>query len=50
MRHEINRTQNKDDNIGTYRINKVYLSYSNEKKYILEDEYHRLSYFHKSTC
>ena len=34
MRYEINRFQNKDHNIGIYRINKVYLP-RNNKKYIV---------------
>lgn len=39
----------KDYNVGTYRINKIFLSCKNNKKYILEDGYGRLSVFHKST-
>ena len=50
MNHEIIKVQSKNHNIGTYRINKVYLSCYNESKHILEDGYHRLSHFQKSTC
>ena len=48
MRHEMNRIQNKDHNIGFYRINKISLSSYNDKTYILEDGYSRLSHFYKS--
>ena len=43
MNHEINRIQSKNHNIGTYRINKVYLSCYDDKKYILEDEHSRFT-------
>ena len=36
MRYEISRFQNKDHNIGTYRINKVYLPRSNKKYIVLK--------------
>lgn len=49
MKHEMNRIQTKDLFIGLYRINKVALSSYDNKKYILKDEYIRLSNFHKST-
>ena len=39
MRHEMNRNQTKDHNIGSYRINKIYFSSYDDKKYILEDGY-----------
>ena len=45
LRHEMNRTQSKDHNLGPYRI--IFLSFYNDKKYILEDGYIRLSHFHK---
>ena len=38
-----------DHNIGSHRINKLFLSSYNYKKYILKDEYTRLLNFHKST-
>ena len=49
MRHEMNRIPSKDHDIGSYRINKISLPSYNDKKYIVEDGYNRLSYFHKST-
>ena len=48
-RHEMDRMQSQVHNIRTYRINKVSLSCYNDKNYILEGEYHKLSHFHKST-
>ena len=48
MRHEMNRIQSKNHNIGSYRSNKISLSYD-DKKNILKDVYSRLSYFHKFT-
>ena len=46
MRDEINRTQRKDHNIESHRINKI--SY-NDKKHTLKYGSDRLSHFHKST-
>lgn len=45
----MNRTQSKDHNVWTYRINKTSLSCYNNKKYIIEDGCSRLSHSHKST-
>ena len=39
MRHEMNRNQTKDHNMGSYRINEIYFSSYDDKKYILEDGY-----------
>ena len=44
--HEMNRIQSKDNNIGSYRINKISLSSYDDKRYIPKDEYSRLSHFH----
>ena len=33
MRHEMNRIQSKGHNIGSYKINKIYLSYHNKNIY-----------------
>ena len=45
----MNIIQNKDHNNGAYRITKPSLSCYNDKKCILEEEYHGLSHLHKST-
>ena len=42
----LNRIQSKNQNIGSYKINKI-SSYDN-KKYILKDGYSELSHFRKS--
>ena len=36
-RHETNRIQSKVHNIGTYRTNKISLSYYSDKEYIIAD-------------
>ena len=43
MRHEMNRSQSKDHNVESYRINKISLSSYDDKKDILKDGYNRLS-------
>ena len=49
IRHEMNRIQSKYYDLGSYRINKIYLYSYNYKKCILKDGSSRLSHFHKST-
>ena len=49
MKHEINKIQSKYHITGLHRIIKIYLLCYNNKKYILKEEYCRLSRFHKST-
>ena len=46
----MNRIQSKNHIIGTYEINKVYVSCQDDKKYIIEYGYHRLSHFDRSAC
>ena len=48
MRHKMNKIQSKDHNIVSSRINKICSSSYDDKKYILKDEFSRLSHFHKS--
>ena len=43
------RIQRKVLNIGTYRVDKISLSCYDDKNYIIEDRYSRLSHSHKST-
>lgn len=50
MSHDINRIQSKDHNITSYWINDISLPSYNDKKYLLENGYSRLSNFHKPTC
>ena len=48
MKHEINRIQSRNHNIGSYRTNKISLSSFDDKKYILKDGFSRLSHFYES--
>ena len=41
------RIQSKKHKLGTYEINKISLSYFDDKRYVLDDGIHTLSYFHK---
>ena len=47
IRHKMKRIQAKKHKIGTYEINKISLSYSDNKRYVLDDRIHTLAYFHK---
>ena len=49
IKHEMNRFQSKVYIKGSYRINKISLSFYDNLKYIIKDGYNRLSHFHKST-
>ena len=42
FRHSMNSIQSKDHRIGTYEIKKIYLSWFNDKIYILNNEYNGL--------
>ena len=46
MRHKMNWISCKDQNVRSYRINKTSLSCYDDKKYIVEDRYSRLSHFY----
>ena len=41
------RIQAKKHKIGTYEIDKISLSCSDDKRYVLDDGIHTLAYFHK---
>ena len=41
------RIQSKKYKLGTYEIDKISLSWFDNKKYVLDDGIHTLSYFHK---
>ena len=43
LRHSMNRIQSKDQKIGTYEINKISLSYFDNKIYIQNNGYDRLA-------
>ena len=46
MWHDLNWIKSTDHNIESRRINKISLSSYDDKRYILKDEYSRLSHFH----
>ena len=41
------RTQSKKHKLGTYEIDKISLSYFDDKRYVLDGGIYSLSYFHK---
>ena len=44
------RIQSKRHKLGTYEIDKISLSYFDDKRYVLDDEIYTLSYFHKNSA
>ena len=42
------RIQAKKHKIGTYEIDKIYLSCFDDKRFVLDDGVHTLAYFHKN--
>ena len=49
IRHKMKRIQSKKHKLQTYEINKISLSYFDDKRYVLDDGIHTLSYFHKNS-
>ena len=49
IRHKMKRIQAKKHKIGTYEIDKISLSYFDDKRYVLDDGIHTLVYFHKDS-
>ena len=47
IRDKMKRIQSKKHKLGTYKIDKIYLSCFEDKKYVLDDGIHTLCYFHK---
>ena len=45
--HKMKRIQGKKHKIGTYEIDKIYLSCFDDKRYVLDDNVNTLAYFHK---
>ena len=43
------RIQRKKHKLGTYEIDKIYLSCFDDKRYVLDDGIYALSYFHKNS-
>ena len=47
IRHKVKRIQGKRYKMGTYKINKISLSVSDDKRFVLNNRIHTLAYFHK---
>ena len=47
--HKIKRIQAKKHKIGTYEVDKIYLSCFDDKRQVLDDGIHTLAYFHKDS-
>ena len=47
IRPKRKRIQTKKHKIGTYEIDKIYLSCFDDKRYVLDDGVNTLAYFHK---
>ena len=45
--HKMKRSQSKKHKTGTYIVNKISLSCFDDKRFVLDDGIHMLSYFHK---
>ena len=49
IRHKMKIIQSKKHNLGRYEIDKISLSYFDDKRYVLDDEIRTLAYFHKDS-
>ena len=49
IRHKMKRIQSKKHKLGTHEIDKISLSCFDNKRYVLDDGIHTLSYFHKNS-
>ena len=47
IRYKMKRIQSKKYKLGTYEIDKISLSLFDDKRFVLDDEFHTLPYFHK---
>ena len=47
IRHKLKRIQSKKHKLGTYEINKLSVSYFDDKRFVLNKGIHTLAYFHK---
>ena len=47
LRHKMRRIQSKKHKIGTYKMNKISLSCFDDKRFVLDNGIHTVSYFHK---
>ena len=47
IRHKLKRIQSKKHKLGTNEINKISVSYFDDKRFVLNKGIHTLAYFHK---
>ena len=50
IRNKMKRIQSRKYKLGTYEIDKISLSYFDDKRYVLDDGIYTFSYFHKSSA
>ena len=48
IRDKMKRVQSEKHKIGTYEINKISLSFFDDKRFLLDDRIYTLAYFHKN--
>ena len=49
IKQKIKRIQSKKHKIGIYEINKISLSYFDDKRFVLDDAIHTIAYFNKDS-
>ena len=49
IRHKMKRIQSKKHKLGTYKIDKIFLSCFYNKRHVLDDGIYTLRYFHKNS-
>ena len=49
IRHKMKRIQCKKHKLVTYEIDKISLSYFDDKRFVLDDRIHTSNYFHKNS-
>ena len=49
IRHKMKRIQSRKHKLGTHEVDKISLSCFDDKRYVLDDGIHTLSYFHKNS-
>ena len=49
IKHKMKKIQSKKHKLGTYEIDKISLSCFDDKRYVLDNGIHTLSYFHKNS-
>ena len=49
IRHKMKRIQSKKHELGTFEIDKIFLSCFDNKRYVLDDGIYTLAYFHKDS-